>query len=226
MRFFPKALHYCVAAICIVGLGRIEAAEPAVKSFDDRLRAAIRHDRQQEVVGLLEERAFSGKLSEFVQFAQNVEMVRILLSAGADLTYKDPSGMNLLHIAIQNGFRDVVLYLLDAGFDVNAKDHWGRTPLHHSAGTIGSGMALFLLQRGAYKDCQDSKGTTALMNAAEEGNVEAFELLLKMGASVQLRNSAEETVVEMVGRMKPSHLLGTEAIERMRNILRSAGARL
>ena len=59
----------------------------------------------------------------------NVQRVRDLLDAGADINVRNYKGQTALHCAAKAGFDHIVALLLDHGADVNAKDEKGATPL-------------------------------------------------------------------------------------------------
>ena len=69
----------------------------------------------------------------------NVEIVRILVNAGADLNIKSSRGSDPtpLHIAVQDGNAELVRILVDAGADPNIRNHsnYGRqTPVDIAIG--------------------------------------------------------------------------------------------
>ena len=62
----------------------------------------------------------------------NLNAVRALLEAGADLNARDRFGRTPLHEAAAAGFVAAVELLLANGADPNAKDHSGLTPIHEA----------------------------------------------------------------------------------------------
>ena len=58
-----------------------------------------------------------------------LEIVRMLLAAGADLKRDDVNKISPFAMAITNNHMDVAQFLLERGADVNERDNWGRTPL-------------------------------------------------------------------------------------------------
>ncbi|XP_047100837.1 ankyrin repeat domain-containing protein 39-like [Schistocerca piceifrons] len=78
-----------------------------------------------------------------------VEEVRALLAAGADVGARDWAGRTALHCAARSGHAAVVRLLLSAASDPNARDQWGQTPLHLAAYNGHTEAAAALLQAGA-----------------------------------------------------------------------------
>ena len=63
----------------------------------------------------------------------HVEVMKILIKAGANLDSVGEAGMRPIHFAA-NAFREAaIVCLIEAGADVNAKDNAGNTPLMVSA---------------------------------------------------------------------------------------------
>ncbi|KAK6044685.1 ankyrin repeat protein [Cooperia oncophora] len=89
--------------------------------------------------------------------------------------------------------------LCDAGAQVNCDGDnslttWrGRTALHFAAKYNNPRVVAFLLEKNANKDCQDYECCTPLHLAASENHVEPAKELLKVGASVMLRNDKYQT---------------------------------
>lgn len=61
----------------------------------------------------------------------HVEVVNLLLEAGADINVADyTDGIDSLMLASQNGHNEIVKLLLEAGANVNQRNYRGGSPLH------------------------------------------------------------------------------------------------
>lgn len=73
--------------------------------------------------------------SDLLHFAAgngHVDVVHVLLEAGADAMHVNGFGWTALNFAIFSGELAAVQVLLDAGIDINARDGEGRTPLENA----------------------------------------------------------------------------------------------
>ncbi|MBV9464023.1 MAG: ankyrin repeat domain-containing protein [Verrucomicrobiae bacterium] len=96
-------------------------------------------------------------------------LVKMLLSAGADVNGKDTLGslQTALHAAAYKGNPEVIQLLLDNHADVNAKSRDGSTPLHMAAREHKPAAAKLLLEHGADPNAVDNpSGFTPLHVAA------------------------------------------------------------
>jgi ankyrin repeat protein len=94
-----------------------------------------------------------------------------------------------LHLAVAEGFKEVVEVLIAAGAEVNKQDSEGAAPLHAAIAGNHQGLAEVLLAAGAGVNGQDTKGVTPLHLAAAAGLQEMVELLLAAGAGKELQDS-------------------------------------
>jgi ankyrin repeat protein len=78
-----------------------------------------------------------------------LEMVRLMLAAGADADAAQAGGIRPLHSAAAHGRRELAEALLAAGADIDAAGDDGRTALDHARQRGRDGMAAWLLERGA-----------------------------------------------------------------------------
>lgn len=135
----------------------------------------------------------------------NVEAVKALLDAGADVHHRSWYGDTALHQAAESNHVDgrgrTIRALLEAGSDVNAQNKGGETAL-----LVARGREAIqdLLTGGADVNISDRKGTTALMNAATGTDVELTRLLLEHGAAVNEWNNDGHTALTIAARLGPA----------------------
>jgi ankyrin repeat protein len=102
----------------------------------------------------------------------DLESVKVLVGAGADVNQGEADNVTPLLIAIGNAHFDVAGFLLDRGASVNTADWWGRTPLWFAIETRN-------------RDSQSNNG-----GESGVGRPAAFELiksLIARGADVNVR---------------------------------------
>jgi ankyrin repeat protein len=83
--------------------------------------------------------------------------------------------------------------ILANGPSVSALPVW---PVHHAAENGDTrNLANLLKTHPEWLDQEDEEGETALLEAAEEGQLEAVELLLKLGADINHQDQEGETAL-------------------------------
>jgi hypothetical protein len=141
-----------------------------------------------------------------------VEIVKFLISAGADVNAKGPYGWTSLHMAAGMNSSEMVAMLITAAADPNLKMELGNTPLH-SAVYLGSiDVADQLIKAGSRVNETDNDGNTPLHDAAARGYAEMVRFLLVKGASLKLKNKEGKTplmLAESQGRNTVIDILNT-----------------
>ena len=74
------------------------------------------------------------------------------------LTYVNPEGDTLLHIAAMRGDARTVELLIAAGADPNSLGDMGNTPLHYAFSNGGWDVAKILIDSGAREDIRNEFG--------------------------------------------------------------------
>ncbi|HUV66084.1 MAG TPA: ankyrin repeat domain-containing protein, partial [Sedimentisphaerales bacterium] len=123
----------------------------------------------------------------------DIELVRSLISNGADVNAKDQRGRAALHRAANTGHVEVVRLLIEHGADVNVGDKLKRTPLEHAAVASRTEVVRLLIQEGANPNARNQNGSTPLHVAAASADKDTVRLLIDSGADVTLRNDAGRT---------------------------------
>ena len=150
-------------------------------------------------VGRLRDSKISGS-SYYGDPEKNLEIVRLLLEAGADpnatmadgyLFYNGTQAWRikgqLTPLMISIGY--IPELLIAYGADVNAQNEYGLTALMINSHFGMTEAMQTLIKHGATIDAQDSNGQTALFYSIYSRNMEATKLLLDSGASVTIKNN-------------------------------------
>ena len=117
--------------------------------------------------------------------ADDQELVRLLLAAGADARAANRYGVTPLQLAATNGSVAMAEALLKAGANPNAVLPEGETILMTAARTGQPELLKLLLDGGAELNVREKwYGETALIWAAAENHPAAVQLLLDRGADV------------------------------------------
>ncbi|PQE26429.1 Ankyrin repeat-containing domain protein [Rutstroemia sp. NJR-2017a BBW] len=116
----------------------------------------------------------------------NEDIVKLLVSAGADVNTRDNTGRTPLGCASLNNLPRIVDLLVSKGANLDAKDLRGYTPLAIAA-VLGSTEALKrLLEAGAEVNSGEYHPFTPLACAARSGHRDKFNILIKYGADARI----------------------------------------
>jgi ankyrin repeat protein len=119
----------------------------------------------------------------------SVEIVRILIDAGADLNVKDKGGNTPLHIAVNEGEPETAILLINAKADLNVQNNDGWTPLHVAVYYDAGEVAWMLIDASSDLNVQGKNGDTPLHIAANEGNDYIVQMLIDAGADETILNA-------------------------------------
>lgn len=120
---------------------------------------------------------------------ENLELIRILLSKGADVNERCTNGMTSVFI-VQSP--EILRCLLKHGADLNVRDNNGRTPLHNVTSAV---IAKLLIERGVDVNARDRAGRTPLHDAQ---SCDIAQLLISRGADVNARDNKGMTPLFMM----------------------------
>jgi ankyrin repeat protein len=141
--------------------------------------------------------------------AGRLDLITVLLAAGADLHAADERGYTALFFACHDaeadcGHPEVVVLLARAGADIEAPIGFGVRPLMYAAGNGEAGVVRALLDCGADPLARNEFGRTALMMVKERHYVDVINLLheaearLEIETGCQSRNAPDRQVVTFV----------------------------
>lgn len=127
-----------------------------------------------------------------------LEMVSLLLEAGADPNQQDLNANGALHSAVLgDGSEELIRLLLDAGADPNLPDGVGQSPLHLASAKARPTIVSLLLDAGADVGQLDRRGGNALhhVGSYERGSLagEVIRILLDNGADVSAVDLSEQS---------------------------------
>ncbi len=125
----------------------------------------------------------------------DLEMVKLLLSRGADINETNLFGCTALINAAQNhrSDKEITEFLLDRGADINAGNQYEQTLLHMAAIRGDKEMAEFLLDKGADIEMKDNEKFTPLRTAVYYSKIEMVKLLMDRGADINTKDKDGET---------------------------------
>ena len=123
----------------------------------------------------------------------NIEIIKFLLSKGADVNARTNDGFSPLTSAISNQMygankEEFINVLLRAGANINAKDHFGRTPLmfaldledHHDGLIVEPKVISLLLDAGADVNARDKHNQRAVDHARKHEELRGTEILRRL----------------------------------------------
>jgi ankyrin repeat protein len=125
----------------------------------------------------------------------DVEIVRVLLDAGADPDLKG-GGYTPLGFAALHGHARIASLLLKAGANPNFKSSDGNTPLTAAAGMNRVAVIRVLMRVHPDYTLFNSEGRTALSLAALENFEEAVHAMLEAGVDVNVQDQNKGTALD------------------------------
>lgn len=142
----------------------------------------------------------------------NIETMRLLLAAKAQVNHRSGNGSTALIGASQSGSAEAVRILLDAGADPNIRDKKKESALAEAATSGNIESIRLLLSKGAAVNVQDDRGYSPLMYAAASDTipVAAVKLLLEKGADPKATGEGETaaTLAAKRGDTEIARILG------------------
>ncbi|RYC54519.1 hypothetical protein CHU98_g11694 [Xylaria longipes] len=126
----------------------------------------------------------------------DLEIIRFLIEAGANVNAKDHAGRSPIHFVYYSGHNDIDV-LLDHGANLGARDKLGRTAVHYTA-ALGDEKEVEELLKSSKIDVdqRDDDGWTPLMWAClqrKTWNLDyVAEVLMARGADIWARGKVED----------------------------------
>ena len=137
----------------------------------------------------------------------DLELVRALIAAKANVTLKNHFGTTALTEAAIIGSEKVLDALLKAGADPNTRNPEGETPLMAVARSGKVAAARRLLEAGADVNATEAfGGQSALMWAAAQGQAEMVQLLASKGADLNARGVVRQWERKVITEPRPKDM--------------------
>jgi ankyrin repeat protein/L-ascorbate metabolism protein UlaG (beta-lactamase superfamily) len=114
----------------------------------------------------------------------NLEMTKLLLDLGADVTLGDNENSNALHVGAIGANPAVVDLLIAKGIDVNSTDVNGMTAVLFAGSYRKWDMVRYLASKGARLDARSNGGSGLVHYAARQGNLDVLKELVAAGLSL------------------------------------------
>lgn len=153
---------------------------------------------------------------------KSMEVMNLLISKGADVNRKDPSGMNLLITAAVNGNAEISEYLISKGANPDEKLVMGGTALHWVLFDGKEEIAATLIKAGTSVNIKNYSGETPLHIAANGGLVASAKLLTEKGVTVNEPDNEGRTALHYAALGMGT--VNEEAKREMIKLLIAAGA--
>lgn len=178
-------LHFCAASGFIEGAKEL-LDEGAAINIQTRLKEtpltiAIIHRQIEMVKFLIDSHADVQKTAlrhrSPLFFVSDVEIVDLLVGAGAGVNNPDDQGLTPLHNVSQNGLADIAGALIRHGANVNATDSNRQTPLHVAASNGQVNVVKILLESGADVKALDNARRSPEMLARRNDHLNVSSLI-------------------------------------------------
>ena len=127
---------------------------------------------------------------------RQINIIHLLLRAGADINYLNHNGYTCLIAAARAGHTNVVKHLVEAGANKIIQNHYGDTALIAAAQAGHYKTVAILLQAGPNEidlDLQNVTRNAALHMAVKYGLYKVVKKLIKAGADIEAPNGNGRT---------------------------------
>ncbi len=144
----------------------------------------------------------------------NLNVVKLLIAAGADIHQVTANNESALWFAAQNSQTKVVQFLLKKGAKSDGVEKSTGESLIFRVAALGDLKVLSALLKDPKVDVQavNANGETALFAAAREGNYEMAQFLIAKGLDPDQKNYAGESPAEIA--MKNQYVQTTEILSK------------
>ena len=154
-------------------------------------------------------KAYMGRLLLLPGQFGDLEIARLLIGGGADISVADSHRRAPLRLAVEGGHEVVARLLIGGGAKVTTAEWDGDTLLHFAAGEGYEAVARLLIGEGADVSVTNMNGQTPLHRAVANGHDVVARLLIGEGADVTAADEDGWTPLHFAARK------GYEAVARL-----------
>jgi ankyrin repeat protein len=126
-----------------------------------------------------------------------IHVVQELIDHGAATNVQNTYLSTPLHLASANGHLSIVELLIERHLDVDKRNKDQKPALHRRTALGRLRTQRFRLKSRSTLNPQDCYGWTPLHTAAHHGHIDIVILLLEFGADVKVRNSSDQTALDV-----------------------------
>ncbi len=182
-------------------------------------RAALDEGAEPDAIGTQFNNYLEDQTTPLIEAirSNHVEVVEMLLDAGANPFAPDDVGRMPLWYAADVGSVEIARLLLEFDADIEEGSDGGTTPLAWAAYSDRTELVAFLLDSGANLSARDNNNNSVLGRATNPhgksfGNARTVALLLARGAELSVPNVRGFTPLHMAVHISPSSLLLTHLL--------------
>lgn len=192
MSMSPRITTFAVVLV-LTGLSAWAAPIHDAADAGDRARVAAILAADRAAADLPGDDQYKSRPLHLAAGKGYLEVVRMLLDAGAAVDGFDSDQSRPLDVAAQGGHPKVVALLLERGADVNRRDRNGNCPMSFAAGRGRVEVVRQLLAAGADANYVSRAGVTLLHQACSADSPELVKLLLEHGADANAQTTNGDT---------------------------------
>jgi ankyrin repeat protein len=146
-------------------------------------------------------------MQEIEKDEPNLNLVRDLITLGANLDWQDTYGWTALHRCASWNHPEIARMLIDAGADLNIQNVYGWTALHRCASQNHPGIAKMLIDAGADLNIKTINGWTALHRCASWNHPGILGMLIDAGADKTIPTNNGKLPYELAKTQELKELL-------------------
>jgi len=171
----------------------------AYMGYDNLVKLYLQH---VSVVDHINDQTHTTKYTalHFATFKGHIDIVRLLIEAGAFINLLDHQGNNCLMLTMLQQHFNVMNMLIDEHINVikiNHQDNQGNSALHIAVGRTCFECMHILIQKGQIDvELINKKGETSLFTAIRVGNIEMVKALLLYGIDSTVMNGKNQTAID------------------------------